>query len=462
MAALTIPNADCLYIALSLKSAKRLLWRALKKLNKDFELGATFNNSELVMSFPNGSIITLGGADNAEAIEKYRGTPHHLVIIDECKSFSAALLDELIVEVLEPRLLDYRGTLVLIGTPGDVLAGQFFEITGPESTQVAETPAGRTVKSIPYEDRSEDRFVGAAWEWSLHTWTQADNVAAPQIWEEACREKTRKGWTDDNPIWRREYLGEWQPDTGKRVYAFNSALHTWTPGPSTADNPFGLPESHSEWEYVIGIDLGYKDAFALEVLAYSATERRRYHVKEIREKRLNVTKMASAIKDTVALCGEVQAMVADYAGTGDAILDEFSDIHGLFVDRAEKLQKRDFIELWNDEITGGNYKILKGSKLAEELANNQWDERNPLKEKPSLERDCADAALYASREVRRLHSFAPPVSVPEPGSNEAYRLEAEAAQAKAIARRQKQKSGEWEETPYQSDVEDSNAFEWDI
>ena len=95
------PNTICAYIALTRRSAKRLMWRELKLADKTYMLGIKFNASELIAILPNGSQIIMSGADDEAEIDKLRGSAYQLVVIDEAASFGPHLTS-LIEEVLEP------------------------------------------------------------------------------------------------------------------------------------------------------------------------------------------------------------------------------------------------------------------------------------------------------------------------------------------------------------------------
>ena len=47
------------------------------------------------------------------------------------------------------------------------------------------------------------------------TWNIRDNEAKPAQWANALATKRRRGWSDDHPTWRREYLGEWVADNSE-------------------------------------------------------------------------------------------------------------------------------------------------------------------------------------------------------------------------------------------------------
>jgi phage terminase large subunit len=126
--ALTNPDIVCLYVTLRRNNAMKLVWPELKKINTAFELGGNPNETHLSLTFPNGSVIYCSGAKDKNEIENFRGLPLKKVYVDECQSFRA-YIEDLIDDVLSKALFDYAGTLCLIGTPGLVPAGYFYDQT---------------------------------------------------------------------------------------------------------------------------------------------------------------------------------------------------------------------------------------------------------------------------------------------------------------------------------------------
>jgi hypothetical protein len=122
-----VNNLDviCIYITLSRSNAKRIVWPELKKINRQFNLGGVFNSSELSVTFPSGSTIYCTGAADKSEIEKFRGLAIKKVYIDECQSFPS-FIEELVNDIIGPALLDHAGILCLIGTPGPIPSGYFF------------------------------------------------------------------------------------------------------------------------------------------------------------------------------------------------------------------------------------------------------------------------------------------------------------------------------------------------
>jgi phage terminase large subunit len=150
------PDANCLFIAATRQSAERLIWRDLKRLLDKLRIRATFSEANLTCELRNGARLMLFGCDDKKDIQKLRGITYHEVGVDEVASINAELLRELIDEVIGPRMV---GTLSLIGTPGKVLAGKFYDVTRPGSTF-----------HRPYKDRELEEYKDWT-SWSSHAWT---------------------------------------------------------------------------------------------------------------------------------------------------------------------------------------------------------------------------------------------------------------------------------------------------
>jgi hypothetical protein len=143
-------GAEWVVIGLTRPSVKRIYWGPLKKLNEQLELGLKFNDQELIARFPNGSCIYFVGGETVSEIEKLRGGRFHGAVVDECASYSTIVFSMLLDEILQPALNTHLGQLILIGTPGDQLAGEFYLATC-QPAEVIRTPQG---------DRRTNRLAG--------------------------------------------------------------------------------------------------------------------------------------------------------------------------------------------------------------------------------------------------------------------------------------------------------------
>lgn len=382
LAARKHPGLVCVYIALTKGHARRLLWPVLHELNLKYKLGMVFNETLLEARLPNGATIWLMGADKPAEIEKLRGGTYPLVCIDEAGSFGHRLA-YLVDDVLDPALEDYAGTLVLAGTPPVACAGKYWDV-------------------CMGDDRNR---------WSQHHWTVTDNPLFP-LWAGKddwvhlasswlANKRTEKQWADDNPIYRREWLGEYVRDDQSLVYAYD-------PGRNGYDE---LPAL--EWSYVLGVDLGFDDHTAFTVWAYCRESPEAYLVHDETEGGMTPTTIAARIKGLQGTY-RISRIVADTGGLGKMVVTELNQRHSLSIEPAQKTNKREFIELMNDDLRTGKLRIKSSSRFAGEAAFLQWDE-DKENEDPRFENHACDSALYSWREVKHyLHREAPkPKAVPE-------------------------------------------------
>lgn len=450
------PGASCIFITITRGTAKRILWGALKKLNDEFELGVVWNNTELTGTFPNGSVVRLAGSETQHDIDKFRGVPFDLVILDESKSFPPELINELIEEVLEPCLYDRMGTLCMMGTPGAVLAGAFFEATADKAFALTKRQDGRLrATSRPYSQREDSAWQGVEWRWSAHSWTMADNTAMPHIWVAVLEEHKSKGQPDDDPKWCREYLGRWVADDANFVYRYAEERNGWRPEP-TETSPWGLPEGH-EWRFVLGVDLGYDDPFAAEVWAYSDTHPDFWHVDEVVRPGLTVAEIAREVRSLEEKFGQFDRMVGDRAGLGKTIFATLDDTYGIHIEPADKNEKRDHIELFNSDLLAGRCHVLIGSVLAGEMTLLQWDEEKRREDKAFANHAC-DASVYVWRHVYH-HLSRQKEKVLTPGTVE-WSLEMQRQERqRVIERRRREKDLEFWENATEERERFEDSFE---
>lgn len=434
------PGANIVFIARTRDKAKEILWdtaeTSLKKLNKEFQLGLEFSEVHTAIRAPNGSRCRLRGCETLADIEQYRGEPFHLVVIDECASFSPGVLDHLLKRAIEPTLGDFLGSVVLSGTPGAVLAGPFYKATG----DVAFNIENGTALSRPYADRDAVRWSNVDYSWSFHSWSRQDNKAIPHLWQEALRIQKLNAWTDQNPIWLREYIGRWIQDDANLVYKFHPERNIWIPGPRTPSNPFGLPKDFISPRYVAGMDFGSKDPFAFQLMAYSDHDPRLFHCAEkvLRvsdsEKVLTPPLFARAIRQYTEIV-EIESMVGDFGPFGDMMQEQMLNEHGLWIEKAIKKDKRDHIELLNGDFIDDRCFLLPDSEAARQMLQLSWDDTG-LKERVGggIRNDACDGIVYTWRRV--LHHYHEDLTTdPQPGTPQ-YELARQAAEVEGAVIRE--------------------------
>jgi hypothetical protein len=427
----TKPGSISVIISLNLKQLRRLYWAGgpsgLFTLSRRFGLNLEFNNSSLRWEHENGSIGYLLGAEDRDQLEVIRGMEADLYLIDECKSFVPSVLRTLVDEIIDPQRTSRLGRLILIGTPGNNCSGPFYEATCTRATQEA-TVDGKRVEQrflVPYGELDpHGRTAADHLLWSCHSWTLKDNTAQPHLWREAVKKKELAKWEDTSPIWLREYLGQWTESADGLVFRYlqekPSGRVTWVPEPQVL-NPLGLPPEGNPWRFVAGLDFGYEAPTALVVLAYSRRLGVVRHILDYSEKHLLVHQVEELVRRAITQVGSIEAIYADMGNLGKMVARTLLE-NGLPLEKAEKREKYDHIEIANSMFARGEIQILEETTLEKQLLTDCWDldassaklGREDLKpdqlarlgklvEDKSVPNDSTDAFIYALRGC--LHRF---------------------------------------------------------
>ncbi len=395
--ALDYPTGENCYIGPTRTQAKRLLWSKLKQLNQRYQLQIRFVETELEARFPNGSVIYVDGADKSDRVEKFRGMAFVLVVIDESASFKAHI-ELLVRDVLKPTLEDHQGSIALVGTPGYFLVGLFFEAC------IAKTG------------------------WSQHSWTILDNQEFPRWagrsnWRERARAwleelREREAFAEDDPTYIREWLGEWIIETATLVYRYDPDRNSYTNLPPKAD-----------WQYILGVDLGYDDKTAFVLVAFARGHEACYvvycksHGKMIaHDIGVRIAELRREFKP--------KKIVVDTGGLGKMVVQELRIRHRLPLVPAEKTAKLDHIKLVNSDLRKGLIKIQRGTVIEREWLKLQRDETG--REDPRFDNHASDAFLYAWRDSLHYRERTPELE-PEYGSEEYWKREEERMLASELA-----------------------------
>lgn len=403
--ALETKEVVCLYITLSRNNAKKIIWPEIKRINRRYVLGGIEDATELSMTFPNGSIIYLSGAKDQGEIEKFRGLALKKCYIDECQSFRE-YIKELINDIIAPALLDYAGSLCLIGTPGPIPAGYFAEVAGVSQTKT-------TTHNSEGEDASENAISA---EWSKHAWTYFDNpfilAKSPGLSHQGRldRELRRRGVTVGDPSIQREWFGRWVLDSDSLWIKYNSAI-----------NDYRKLDIHKhKYNYLMGIDLGFNDADAIAVIAWAETDPCTYLVEELVADKQGMTELVDQIK-TLQQKYNVSKMVIDEGGLGKKLAEEMRRRHSLPLLPADKVRKQENVAFLNDALRSGRFKAKADSEFAKDSYLVEVDRSKSTPDKIKLSdkyhSDIIDAVLYAFRESPAW-SYEEPTKKLIPGTKE--------------------------------------------
>jgi len=396
------PNVICLYITLTFKGARSILWPDLKRLIREYNIKCKVDDQRLEIRFPNGSEVRLSGAKDETEIEKFRGLKLKKVYIDEMQSFRP-YVKYLINDILLPALRDLRGSLIITGTPGPIPAGPFYEYS--QSPNMAH-----------------------------HAWTAFDN---PHMHNPPDRdlhitlaeERLMKGIDENDPGYIRETYGRWVEDSNALVFKFNKDRNITTT----------LPPNLT---YIFGIDIGYEDSDAIAVVGFDYKHDTVYLVEEFIKDKQTITDLVKEIERLDAKYKPVK-MVMDAGALGKKIQEEIRQRHAIPVEAADKHRKFEFIELMNDDLRTGRLKALPNSRFEEDCYLVQWDRSEPgkLVVSDTYHSDINDAVLYAWRESKH---YIPKSTKVEPAKNtDVYMQKMEEKEAEELELRQQGHDLEW-------------------
>lgn len=368
------PRGISLYIALTRKSAKRLLWSRLKLMCKELSLDYLASETELILKLHNGSEIWLAGANQEDVAETLRGHAYRTVILDECASFRGHI-DVLIEEILEPATIDEDGDLWIMGTPSWDFSSYFYKANHNPS------------------------------EWSSFHWTLFDNphITDPKKWVDNL--KHRRGWQDDNPILLREYYGLWTKTMDEMVYLFNPLTNIYKTQPTHYANK------------VMGIDLGFEDKTAISIVAHEQDSPVAYVIHTETHYQPLISDIARRAKQLIDE-HSIHTVVVDEGGLGKAIAEEFRARYSINCKPAQKRDKRLYIELFNSELKASRILVGEDNPVIDEWNQLTWAEGKQI-ENQTQPNDCSDSILYAWRESYYYKENVP-APKPKVGSLEYY------------------------------------------
>jgi hypothetical protein len=376
------PKCRCVYLGLTFESARDIMMPVLKEINDKYNIGCTFLDSsqQALMKHPNGSQLKLIGADMKNFVKRLKGRKHPGIGLDEAQDYGVHL-QSLIDDVLTPCIADYEdGWLALTGTPGPVPQGYFFDVT-------------------------QNKKYG----YSHHEWTIMDNPHMPNPKAFLDDLKAKREWDDENPTLRREWLNKWVLDVNSLWVKYEEKVNHYQE----------LPKGH-EWNYILGVDIGYNDADAVAVVAWAPTSDTTYLVEETIRPKQGISALFTQIEEMEKKY-KAYKIVMDEGALGKKIAEDLIPRFKVPLVAADKTRKQTNVELLNDSLRLGKFKAKSGSRFAQDsyLVQIDWDKSTPnkivIKKKPHS--DIIDAVLYAFKESYAFTHEAPKAR-PRYGSKE--------------------------------------------
>lgn len=372
--AMRIPGCNCLFIGLTRSSAKSIIWKdILRVINRKHNLKAQFNQAELSMTFPNGSVIKVTGVDaEEEEMNKLLGGKYRLVCIDEASMYTIDV-SNLVYGVLGPAVADLEGTICLMGTSSNFTRGLFYDIT----------------------TRKEPG-------WSLHTWSAHDNPHVVKQWLKKLEEiRTMRPLYMETPQFRQWYLNEWVVDEDKLVYRFHSDRNIYDKMP--------MQLKADGFTFVLGVDTGWEDDNAFVLCAFHQNDPNLYVLKTYHKNKMTFDQVVAKINEFMAdpYCAPSKVIID---GANKQGVESMRVRSAIPFEYADKQGKVDFIEMLNADLIQAKVKIHKTNiDLINEMMSLVWKTDGdkitlPKKEHPSLPNHLCDAFLYAWRNGFHYHS----------------------------------------------------------
>ena len=380
-------GSDVYYVCSTRDDAEAIMWDVLLELcDKVFgPTGYIKNITKLQIKLPNRSRIKVTGCPDVASIKKFLGRAYSHVTIDECQDFQPELLKRLINKAIIPALIDYQGSIAMIGTPPMIHAGPFYEAF-----------------------HNSGKFKG----WEKHGWTMADNP-----WLERKAKKTaqeilqdeldRRELDEPDAEMKREFLGLWVQGNDELVYRY-----------SPDKNTYDVLPDRNDWTFVLGIDLGYRDETAFTIVAYCKHLAELYLIDDFAKPGMDITDIANEIK-TLAATYDIATVVIDSATGGANWVEEVNRRYGVYAVTADKTDKEGFIKTFNDCLRKGVIKVKPDAHVIKEWMKLGWRtsiNTGKRKEDPNLPNHLCDAFLYAWRHCYQ-YMWVPEPKAIEVGSN---------------------------------------------
>lgn len=355
---ITRKKCNALYLALTLDSAKAILWDVVEQLLIDNKVEFQSNKQAGTFTLGNGSFIKFAGLDsNFKEMRKILGQKYAIVGIDECGSMTQDM-ETIVRQMITPALIDEMGDLILLGTAENI-PNTFFErvMRGDEPGFHTET-----------WDTYQNPYMAKNWEAEVNRILSENPLAKEASW------------------FKTHYLNMWCTDDELKVYQ----LADYNIIPSAPNKPRPT--------YTIGIDLGWDDASAFVVTAYFKGDPTLYVVKSFKSPELDITATANAIKGLLKNFPSA-ALVVD--GANKQAVEEMRNRHGLGLEAADKTAKSDFMRIMRDDLIESRIQIVEpqNGQLLEEMRALMWL-KGTDDEDPRCQNHLCDALLYNWRNAR--------------------------------------------------------------
>jgi hypothetical protein len=381
-AAVANPGCAVVYIGPTINLAVKTVWQELKEWSEP--LGAVANEANHWITYPNGAVIYILGAETKTTIDRVRGIKRIVYLAwDEQQNYKSEFAIYGVGSVITPALADKQGRLVLLGTGGPPSGYWHDVVTNPDLGYVV----GR--------------------------WTIWDNPTIKNPDAEVERACKQRGVTRADPYIRREWGSsetgiEFTTDSERSVF------------PRIVTREVSLLPGG---RYVIGGDVGSVDCSGVAVYWLHRNHPGIVLVASEKRKTKGSSDQVALFKEYAeryqALSSERVLLAIDPGGGGKGAIEDLARLGGYYDPMpAEKLHKGFNCRLMADDVRTGFLSIAPGNKaVIDGLEALEWE---PGKEGEKLRGhsdDAADGALYGWRLAKKLYAYDEP-KAPEPHADD--------------------------------------------
>jgi hypothetical protein len=370
------PGRRVLYIHQTALNAQLQFFDPLLELLTRHDIPHTADHGDLLGYWGNGSFLRAMGCDNVGEVKTKLGDRWDEIIVDEMQDYADPVIYLLIDKAAIPTLIDNNGSLICQGTPPVTKAGFWYDLI------------------------TKSKFHKL-------NWNLFDN---PYIGHEAIEAYEARGIGPNDPIYKREVLGEIFVDPDALVFKHLSPRNDIPAQPPGAlwyyQNPDGVewretarPEpNHPAWRYSMGMDLGFSDHDAIVALGWRMDdpERHLYECWSWQENHLDYLKLADVFKIAVEKW-QPQKICVDTGGHGARkMMESLKAVFSMFTFVLKPASVLDSIALMNDELRTGRMLVDPNGLIAHDANLVVWKEgKHDVEMSETFHSDIMAAARYA-------------------------------------------------------------------
>ena len=341
------PNSENYFIGPLYNQMKEIMWASSRIQNfGPSEWIESVNNTELRITFKNGSFIKLEGANNSE---KLRGIkPRGLICWDESKDIGKEA-----IEAMDPNRARYKAPMIYIGTPPE---NHTYFIDRMESMK--KDPENCFFIQVP---SSENHYNDSEW------------------LERKRKQLIEMGLED---VYRREYLAEFVLGGHRSVFPMVPKM------PIISVNE-AWPKDSAKWVLHIGMDPASTSVFAVVFFLFNPFTKKVIPVGEIYESRpeyCTARKINEAVNHKVKNFKEkgIKSIEITYDSSARWLRNEMSEIDESWwmnpCDKSSGLQGE--ISCWRGVLAHGHFQWTDAvPKLRWEMENYILDDKGKLPDK---------------------------------------------------------------------------------